>query len=86
VKTIQSDTSEAVASMETSTTQVVEGAKLALHAGDALAEIENVSTHLAELTQSISGSAQQQATAASSISESMNVIQEVTTQKVSRKV
>ncbi len=80
VKTIQSDTSEAVASMETSTTQVVEGAKLALHAGDALAEIENVSTHLAELTQSISGSAQQQATAASSISESMNVIQEVTTQ------
>jgi len=38
VKTIQSDTSEAVASMETSTTQVVEGAKLALHAGDALAE------------------------------------------------
>ena len=80
VKTIQSDTSEAVASMETSTTQVVEGAKLALHAGDALAEIENVSTHLAELTQSISNSAQQQATAASSISESMNVIQEVTTQ------
>jgi twitching motility protein PilJ len=80
VKTIQSDTSEAVASMETSTTQVVEGAKLALHAGDALAEIENVSTHLAELTQSISDSAQQQSTAASSISESMNVIQEVTTQ------
>jgi twitching motility protein PilJ len=80
VKTIQSDTSEAVASMETSTTQVVEGAKLALHAGDALAEIENVSTHLAELTQAISSSAQQQSTAASSISESMNVIQEVTTQ------
>ena len=80
VKTIQSDTSEAVASMETSTTQVVEGAKLALNAGDALAEIENVSNHLAELTQSISDSAQQQASAAASISDSMNVIQEVTTQ------
>lgn len=80
VKTIQSDTSEAVASMETSTAQVVEGAKLALNAGDALAEIENVSNHLAELTQSISDSAQQQATAAASISDSMNVIQEVTTQ------
>jgi len=80
VKTIQSDTSEAVASMETSTAQVVEGAKLALNAGDALAEIENVSNHLAELTQSFSDSAQQQATAAASISDSMNVIQEVTTQ------
>jgi len=80
VKTIQSDTNEAVASMEQSTTQVVEGAKLALNAGEALEEIENVSTHLADLTTSISESAQQQATAASSISESMNVIQEVTTQ------
>jgi twitching motility protein PilJ len=80
VKTIQSDTNEAVASMEQSTTQVVEGAKLALNAGEALAEIEGVSTHLADLTTSISESAQQQATAASSISESMNVIQEVTTQ------
>ncbi len=80
VKTIQSDTNEAVASMETSTSQVVEGAKLALNAGDSLAEIEGVSTHLADLTTSISDSAQQQATAASSISESMNVIQEVTTQ------
>ena len=80
VKTIQSDTNEAVASMEASTTQVVEGAKLALNAGESLEEIENVSTHLADLTTSISDSAQQQATAASSISESMNVIQEVTTQ------
>lgn len=80
VKTIQSDTNEAVASMEASTSQVVEGAKLALNAGESLEEIENVSTHLADLTTSISDSAQQQATAASSISESMNVIQEVTTQ------
>lgn len=80
VKTIQSDTNEAVASMEQSTTQVVEGAKLALNAGESLEEIENVSTHLADLTTSISDSAQQQATAAASISESMNVIQEVTTQ------
>ena len=80
VKTIQSDTNEAVASMEQSTAGVVTGAQLALRAGESLEEIENVSTHLAELTQSISDSAQQQATAAVSISESMNVIQEVTTQ------
>ncbi|HEY5601767.1 MAG TPA: methyl-accepting chemotaxis protein [Gammaproteobacteria bacterium] len=80
VKTIQSDTNEAVASMEQSTAGVVTGAQLALRAGEALEEIENVSTHLADLTQSISDSAQQQAVAAVSISESMNVIQEVTTQ------
>ena len=80
VKTIQSDTNEAVASMEQSTAGVVTGAQLALRAGESLEEIENVSTHLADLTQSISDSAQQQATAAVSISESMNVIQEVTTQ------
>lgn len=80
VKTIQSDTNEAVASMEQSTAQVVEGAKLALNAGEALAEIDGVSTHLADLTTAISESAQQQATAASGISETMNVIQEVTTQ------
>lgn len=80
VKTIQSDTNEAVASMEQSTSQVVGGAKLALRAGESLEEIENVSAHLADLTQSITDSAQQQAIAASSISDSMNVIQEVTTQ------
>lgn len=80
VKTIQADTNEAVASMENSTSGVVQGAQLALRAGDALEEIENVSTHLADLTQSISDAAQQQSTAAASISDSMNVIQEVTTQ------
>lgn len=80
VKTIQSDTNEAVASMENSTSGVVQGAKLAVRAGEALEEIENVSAHLSDLTQSITGSAQQQAIAASSISDSMNVIQEVTTQ------
>ncbi|MDH5325414.1 MAG: methyl-accepting chemotaxis protein [Gammaproteobacteria bacterium] len=80
VKTIQSDTNEAVASMEQSTSGVVSGAQLALRAGEALEEIENVSAHLADLTQSITESAQQQATAAASISDSMNVIQEVTTQ------
>ena len=80
VKTIQADTNEAVASMENSTTGVVNGAQLALKAGESLEEIENVSAHLADLTQSITDSARQQSIAASSISESMNVIQEVTTQ------
>jgi twitching motility protein PilJ len=80
VKAIQSDTNEAVASMEQSTAEVVSGAQLAHDAGQALEAIENVSTHLAELISTISSSAKQQANAATNISDTMNVIQEITTQ------
>jgi len=80
VRTIQSDTKEAVASMEQTTAGVVNGAKLAQNAGGSLEEIETVSNHLAEIIQNITDAAQQQATAATSISDTMNVIQEVTTQ------
>jgi len=80
VKAIQTDTSEAVASMEQSTSEVVQGAQLAQDAGQSLEEIESVSTHLAELIRTISDSARQQASAAINISDTMNVIQEITTQ------
>ena len=80
VKAIQTDTNEAVASMEQSTAEVVGGAQLAHDAGQALEAIETVSTHLAELISTISGSAKQQANAATNISDTMNVIQEITTQ------
>ena len=80
VKTIQSDTSEAIRSMERSTSEVVSGAKLSQDAGTSLAQIETVSLQLAELINTISDSAKQQATAAISTSDSMNVIQEITIQ------
>jgi twitching motility protein PilJ len=80
VRTIQSDTKEAVTSMEQSTSGVVKGAKLAQNAGQSLEEIESVSRDLADIIQNINDAAQQQSTAATSISETMNVIQEVTTQ------
>jgi twitching motility protein PilJ len=80
VKTIQSDTSEAVSSMEQSTSEVVSGAKLSQDAGTSLAQIETVSRQLADLINSISDNAKQQAVAAVSTSESMNVIQEITMQ------
>ncbi len=80
VKTIQTDTNEAIISMEQSTSGVVAGAKIAEDAGAALSEIENVSAHLAELVQSITSATRQQANAASNISDTMNVIQEITTQ------
>ncbi len=78
VETIQTDTNEAVSSMEQSTAGVVTGAKLAEDAGNALNEIETVSKELADLIQGISVDAREQATTAVSISESMNVIQRIT--------
>ena len=83
VKTIQADTNEAVISMEKSTTGVVNGAQLAEDAGGALEEIESVSSQLAGLIQTISGSASEQAEAATRLASSMNGIQEVTQQATS---
>jgi twitching motility protein PilJ len=80
VKTIQTDTNEAIISMEQSTSGVVAGAKIAEDAGAALSEIESVSTNLADLVQSITSATRQQANAAANISDTMNVIQEITTQ------
>lgn len=80
VKTIQTDTNEAVISMEQTTAEVVSGARLTQDAGVALEEIEKVSTSLAALIQNISNAARQQASSAGHISNTMNVIQEITSQ------
>lgn len=80
VKAIQTDTNEAVVSMEQTTSEVVKGAKLAENAGVALEEIENVSQALAKLIQTISSTARQQASTAAHVSKTMDVIQEITSQ------
>jgi len=80
VRTIQSDTNEAVVSMERSTTDVVGGALLAENAGAALEEIEQVSNQIASLVQNISASARQQAAASGNISKNMQVVREISTQ------
>ncbi|MCH8531437.1 MAG: methyl-accepting chemotaxis protein [Saccharospirillum sp.] len=80
VKTIQNDTNEAVISMEQTVAEVVRGARLAQDAGVALEEIESVSKNLADLIQNISNAARQQASSAGHISNTMNVIQEITSQ------
>ena len=80
VQTIQSDTNEAVSSMEQTTAEVVSGARLAEDAGTALGEIERVSTDLSNLIQGISSASQQQSSAASNITQTMNTIQQITLQ------
>jgi twitching motility protein PilJ len=80
VRTIQTDTNEAVVSMERSTTDVVGGALLAENAGAALEEIEQVSNQIASLVQNISGSARQQTHAAQNIARNMGVLKEISAQ------
>jgi twitching motility protein PilJ len=80
VRTIQTDTNEAVVSMERSTTDVVGGALLAENAGAALEEIEQVSNQIASLVQNISGSSRQQTTAAQNIARNMQVLKEISAQ------
>jgi twitching motility protein PilJ len=77
VSTIQSDTNEAVVSMERSTTDVVGGALLAENAGAALDEIEQVSHQIASLVQNISGSSKEQASVAGAITKNMHVLREI---------
>ena len=80
VKTIQTDTQDAVSAMEKSTQGVVEGAKLSDNAGQALAEIGDVSRKLAELIGSISQTTQTQAKAAGAVAVSMRNILGITEQ------
>jgi len=77
VSTIQSDTNEAVVSMERSTTDVVGGALLAENAGAALVEIEQVSHQIASLVQNISTTTKAQTKVAGNINENMRVLRQV---------
>ncbi|PKO35221.1 MAG: chemotaxis protein [Betaproteobacteria bacterium HGW-Betaproteobacteria-7] len=80
VKTIQTDTQDAVSAMEQSTQGVVEGAKLSDAAGQALSEIGDVSRNLADLIESISSSTQSQADSATNVARLMQDILHVTEQ------
>ena len=80
VKTIQTDTQDAVSAMEESTHGVVEGARLSDATGQALAEIGSVSQNLAELIENISGATRQQADSATSVAGKMQDILRVTEQ------
>lgn len=80
VKTIQTDTHDAVAAMEQSTQGVVEGAKLSDAAGQALSEIERVTRSLADLIDTISRATQAQAQAAGKVATNMQDIQDITNQ------
>ena len=78
VKTIQTDTGDAVAAMENATRDVVDGARLSETAGQELAEIERVSAEIATLIERISSSTEVQAKAATQVAEKMKNILAIT--------
>ncbi|MGB7451038.1 MAG: methyl-accepting chemotaxis protein [Lysobacterales bacterium] len=80
VQTIQTDTFEAVVSMESTISEVVSGARLAEDAGTALEHIERVSSDLSKLIASISEEAHQQSANATEISALMKSVQELSIQ------
>ena len=80
IRTIQTDTQDAVHAMERSTAGVVEGAKLSDNAGAALVEIGRVSRQLAELIESISQTTSHEATLASDVAQNIEQILHITEQ------
>ncbi|MDR0564598.1 MAG: methyl-accepting chemotaxis protein [Azoarcus sp.] len=80
VKTIQTDTQDAVGAMENATRDVVEGARLSDAAGQVLAEMGQVSMDAAHLIEQISTDTQDQAAEAIRVAESMKGILAITEQ------
>ncbi|MPV85373.1 methyl-accepting chemotaxis protein [Ostreibacterium oceani] len=74
VKTIQADANEAVASMESSTKQVVTGTSVAEEAGQSLDKIENVSQNLANLIVNVSKATRNAAGMSAGVAQSMDVL------------
>jgi twitching motility protein PilJ len=80
VKTIQTDTADAVAAMERSTQGVVTGARLSDNAGTALGEIDRISRQLSELIEDISRQARRESDSANVVAENIQHIFAVTEQ------
>jgi twitching motility protein PilJ len=80
VKTIQTDTQDAVAAMERSTQGVVDSTRLSDAAGAALADIDRVTRELSDLITRISQQAQKEAVSANEVAANIQHIFAVTEQ------
>ncbi len=79
VKGIQAETREAIAAMTDGTREVVAGTSLVDEAGRALAQIDATASQLAELIETISLAAEQQARASTGIARAMHEVSSLTT-------
>jgi methyl-accepting chemotaxis protein len=82
IKQIQSDTKEAVASMDEGTKKVSDGIELADHAGDSLLEIIKISQNVTDKVTQIATASEHQSHASELISNSVERINAVTQQNV----
>lgn len=80
VETIRTDTAEAVTSMESTTSEVVRGAKLAEDAGDTLERLESVSKDLSTLIQGVATEAESQSAIATEVATMMKEIRDTSIQ------
>ena len=80
VATIQTDTNDAVLSMEKATQQVVTGTQVADSASSALAAIEGVSSRLSGLIQEISKGSTEQAELVTQVSKRVSKVSESSTE------
>jgi twitching motility protein PilJ len=80
IESVQSDTGEAVAAMEATTHEVVQGSRLANEAGQRLAEIQKVSREISQLVRSIASDANRQARESVDVSQQVVSISRVSQQ------
>lgn len=80
VQAIQIDAKEAVASMESTTAEVVRGTETANHSGNALRRIQDESTRLAQSITGISKGASEKARRAQDVAKRMTIIKDITDQ------
>ncbi|MDH3939211.1 MAG: methyl-accepting chemotaxis protein [candidate division Zixibacteria bacterium] len=78
IKGIQTETEEAVQSMETGVTEVDKGRELADNAGNSLTEIVNMSQRVMDMIQQIATATDEQSTAAEEISKNVENVASVT--------
>jgi twitching motility protein PilJ len=83
IKSVQSDTSEAMAAMEDTTREVVAGSQSANEAGQRLQDIEGVSQQIASLIAQISQASRQQAAGSEEVSRNVAGITTITEQTAS---
>jgi len=80
VKNIQQDANNAITSMETTTEEVITGAKMADEAGQALDEIEQISQELYDAIEGVASEATEESTVAKTVSSRMNNLKSATEQ------
>ncbi len=78
IKSVQTETNEAISAMEATTREVVEGSHVAGEAGERLAQIEEVSRQITGMVKEISAVSRQQAAGSDQVAASVSEVSQAT--------